>query len=142
MTKSNEAETNPSTNGLSADALNLLRRFSPNESNRDSRDSSEPISPPISIAAKITKRDELSGRALLKSLDHKGLRAVAAPRRVMSPRISVMRDCDLVESFDPAAIPRDAPARMARTLISVPAPTNSRLDIVQLYRAKICRLFK
>ena len=124
ITKRREAVTKPSTNELSCDALNLFRKFSPNASSRVSSESAEPISPPMSIDARMTRRAELFGSAASKVGDHNGERADAAPRAVIKPKTSVIRLCDFLVMRAPARMPRDAPIRIAPTLITVPTPAN------------------
>jgi len=124
ITKRSEAETKPSIKGPSLEALNFCLRVSPNLSNRVSRESAEPISPPISIAAKITRRVEPFGNESIKFEDHSGMSAEAAPRSVIRPRMSVMRLSDFLVSRLPAPIPNAEPMTIAITLMRVPRPTN------------------
>ena len=124
ITKRREAVTKPSTNEPSCDALNLFRKFSPNASSRVSSESAEPISPPMSIDARMTRSAELFGSAASNVGDHNGERADAAPSAVIKPKTSVIRLCDFLVMRAPARMPRDAPIRIAPTLITVPTPAN------------------
>jgi hypothetical protein len=124
ITKRSEAETKPSTNGLSLDALNLLRRFSPKESRRVSRESAEPKRPPRSIDARIMRRDAPFGKEEVKDVLQRGIIADVAPSKVISPRMSVIKlVADLVIRV-PTAIPIVDPTMIATTLITVPSPIN------------------
>jgi hypothetical protein len=78
----------------------------------------------MSIDARITRRAELFGSAASKMGDHNGDRADAAPNAVIRPKTSVIRLCDFLVMRAPARIPRDAPMRIAPTLITVPTPAN------------------
>jgi hypothetical protein len=133
ITKSKDAETKPSTNGLSADARNLCRKFSPIASSRSSNERSDPIKPPISMAPKITNREEPFGNTSMNWRDHKGVRAETAPSIVIKPRTSVMSVWDLLDNFDPTKIPNDEPSKIAKILITVPEPTKIEFgSIVQV----------
>ena len=124
ITNKSEALMNPSTNGLSLDALNLFLKFSPNLSTRFSILRAVPSKPPRSIDARTRRSGEPSGRESLNSLDQSGSSAEVAPRIVMSPSTSVIILCDLFGNRPPKAIPIAQPKIMVSRFITVPRPTN------------------
>ena len=63
IAKRRDAATNPSTNGDSLEALNLIRKLSPRESKRSSNFRAEPINPPINNEPSTTSSVQPCGNA-------------------------------------------------------------------------------
>ena len=124
IAKRSEAATNPSTNGESLDALNLIRKFSPKESKRFSNLRAEPINPPINSDPSTTRSVQPCGKASMYRSDHNGINALPAPSRVTNPNTSVNKVLVRVFIRFPTSTPREAPEIIVRIFMIVPTPGN------------------
>ena len=129
IAKSNDAETNPSTNVLSSWARNFLRKLSPKASNRDSRLRAEPINPPISKDPRMASIGQPFGSEEINLSPHIGASALTAPKRVIKPSASVMRVLVRSDMRAPTRTPSDDPTIIVTIFTVVPKPTNIAVTI-------------